>query len=323
MMPFDTTSDTHGLSRVNRATVVGAGGFIGLNLCRRLLESDVEVKAIDPKVPRPEALADRDLDHEKMISADAFTGSDVVFHVAGSTAPASSNTHLREDMAGTVGLTLDLLEAARVAGVKQIVHVSSGGTVYGPKAPVPTPETAATDPVCAYGISKLAAEGHMQLAERLHGIRAINLRVANPFGPWQDPRRGQGAVNAFLYCALCDRPIDLWGDGSIIRDFLHVEDVVSAMCDVLSYEGDERVFNIGSGEGRCLTEVIDSIQSMIGRPIRIRRHGERSVDVPHSQLDISRAKLEFGWWPRIDWKDGLQSARAWIEQYISMEARAS
>ena len=317
--PDKGTIDFGGISRVS---VVGAGGFIGLNLCRRLLESGLDVKGIDPQEPQPEALGGYRVDHEPMLSADAFTGSAVVFHVAGSTEPASSNVHLREDMAGTVGLTLDVLEAARIAGVEQVVHVSSGGTVYGPGAQVPTVETAPTNPVCAYGISKLAAEGHMQLAERLHGIRAFNLRVANPFGPWQDPRRGQGVVNAFLYRAMTGAPIDLWGDGTIVRDFLHVDDVVSAMCQILSYEGEERIFNIGSGQGISIASVISDIEEIVDHPVEINRHPERPVDVPHSQLDISRAKREFGWQPAIGWSEALSSAKDWIEHHI-MEARTS
>ena len=159
-MASDPDTGTIDIGGISRVSVVGAGGFIGLNLCRRLLESGVDVKAIDPQKPLAEALGGYRVDHEPMLSADAFAGSTVVFHVAGSTEPASSNVHLREDMAGTVGLTLDVLEAARIAGVEQVVHVSSGGTVYGPGAQVPTVETAPTNPVCAYGISKLAAEGH-------------------------------------------------------------------------------------------------------------------------------------------------------------------
>ena len=322
-MATDLETETIDFGDISRVSVVGAAGFIGLNLCRRLLESGLEVVAIDPNRPDPDALSGHRVEHQPMLSPEALVGSSVVFHVAGSTEPASSNVHLREDMAGTVGLTLDVLEASRIAGVKQIVHVSSGGTVYGPDAVVPTVETAPTDPVCAYGISKLAAEGHLHLAERLHGIRAFNLRVSNPFGPWQDPHRGQGVVNTFLHRGLTDTPIDLWGDGTIIRDFLHVDDVVSAMCSVVSYKGDERIFNIGSGRGISIADVIADVEKMLGHEVQINRHPERRVDVPHSQLDISRANRELGWRPGIDWTDALISAREWIEQHVIMKAGGS
>ena len=322
-MATDLETETIDFGEIRQVSVVGAAGFIGLNLCRRLLESGLKVKAIDPHEPDPGALAGHEVEHHSSLSPESIVGSSVVFHAAGSTEPASSNVHLREDMAGTVGLTLDILEAARIAGARQIVHVSSGGTVYGPDAQVPTVETAPTDPVCAYGISKLAAEGHLHLAERLHGIRAFNMRVSNPFGPWQDPNRGQGVVNAFLHRALIDTPIDLWGDGTIIRDFLHVDDVISAMLRVVSYEGDERIFNIGSGRGISIATLIGDIEMMLDREVQINRHPERRVDVPHSQLDITRANRELGWRPRIGWNEALASARDWIESHVIMKAGRS
>ncbi|MEE2906870.1 MAG: NAD-dependent epimerase/dehydratase family protein [Planctomycetota bacterium] len=311
------------LSRLGRVSVVGGAGFIGLNLCRHLASSGVEVMAIDPRPLRPEAIDGVSIDHQAVLSPETVQGSSVVFHVAGSTEPASSNIHLRKDMAGTVGLTLDVLEAARSADISQVVHVSSGGTVYGPKAPVPTPETAATDPVCAYGISKLAAEGHVQLAERLHGIRAFNLRVANPYGPWQDPRRGQGAVNAFLYRAMRDEPIELWGDGEIVRDFLHVNDVVNALCSLPLYAGDERVFNIGSGAGLTINKLIADIETLVGRPIQINRRPGRDADVPCSVLDIDLVRRELGWRPLVGWHEGLEDAMAWMKQYVLTEAETT
>ena len=311
------------LSRLGQVSVVGGAGFIGLNLCRHLASSGAQVVAIDPNPLRPEAIGGVTIRHETLLTHQAVAGSSVVFHVAGSTEPASSNIHLREDMAGTVGLTLDVLDVAKSAGVPQVVHVSSGGTVYGPRVATPTPETAATDPVCAYGISKLAAEGHLHLAERLHGIRAFNLRVANPYGPWQDPRRGQGAVNAFLHRALIDQPIELWGDGDIIRDFLHVNDVITALCMVPLYEGDERVFNIGSGCGVSIAQLIKDIEHLMQRPVRINRRPGRDVDVPCSILDINLARREFGWRPLIQWQEGLEDAMAWMKQYVPAEARTT
>ena len=263
-MNAESGSSLGNLSTLGRVSVVGGGGFLGLNLCRFLSDAGLDVAAVDPRPLHPAALGGRSVEHLTQISRDAFKGSSVIFHVAGSSEPASSNTHLHEDMTGTVGLTLDVISAATEAGVSRIVHVSSGGTVYGPDADVPTPEEALTEPACAYGISKLAAEGHVQLAERRHGIFGINLRVSNPYGPWQDPRRGQGVVNAFIHRSMCHEPVDLWGDGGIIRDFLHVDDVLVAMGRAAIYEGPERVFNIGSGEGVTINQLIQDIEKIQG-----------------------------------------------------------
>ena len=321
-MNAESGSSSGNLSRLGRVSVVGGGGFLGLNLCRFLAEAGLEVVAVDPRPLQPAALDDHAIEQVTRISEEAFKGSTVVFHVAGSSEPASSNRHLQEDMTGTVGLTLDVIAAATEADVSRIVHVSSGGTVYGPDADVPTPEDALTEPVCAYGISKLAAEGHVQLAERMRGIRGINLRVSNPYGPWQDPRRGQGVVNAFIHRSMCHEPVDLWGDGGIVRDFLHVDDVLIALGRAAVYEGDERVFNIGSGEGVSLNQLIQDIERIRGEQMEIRHHPGRDSDVPRSVLDISRARREFEWSPEVTWKQGLQDTMSWMKEHVLEQSEA-
>ncbi|MCH2153925.1 MAG: NAD-dependent epimerase/dehydratase family protein [Phycisphaerales bacterium] len=310
------------LSSLGRVSVVGGSGFLGLNLCRFLCDAGLKVVAVDPRPLNPGAIADRPVEHLPGISKEAFAGSSVVFHAAGSSEPASSNTHLQEDLEGTVGLTLDVIAAAEQAGVSRIVHVSSGGTVYGPDADVPTPEDSMTEPVCAYGISKLAAEGHVQLAERMHGMCGINLRVSNPYGPWQDPRRGQGVVNAFIHRGMCHEPIDLWGDGGIVRDFLHVDDVLVAMGRAAMYEGPERIFNIGSGEGVSINQLIEDIEQMQGHRIEVRRHPGRDSDVPRSILDINRARRELDWSPEVTWKSGLKDTMSWIKEHVPEQSEA-
>src|SRR5262249_41635234 len=159
-----------------------------------------------------------------------------------------ANRNMAEDVRKSVIPSLALLDIARKRGVKRIVFVSSGGTVYGAAKEIPTPETAPTDPITAYGIGKLMIEKYLALHERLHGLSFRVLRVANPFGPFQQSDKGQGLIAALLARALRGEPIEIWGDGSVVRDYVFVEDVIDALQAAARDESAERIFNIGSEE---------------------------------------------------------------------------
>ena len=125
--------------------------------------------------------------------------------------------------------SLALFDICRNSGVKRIVFVSSGGTIYGPSAQIPISETAPTDPITAYGVGKLAIEKYLALYEHLFGLDYRILRVANPFGPFQIPLKNQGVIAALISRALKNEPIEIWGDGSVVRDYIYVDDVVAAL----------------------------------------------------------------------------------------------
>ena len=136
--------------------------------------------------------------------------------------------------------------------IRKFIFVSSGGTVYGIPQEVPIKESHPTEPICSYGISKLAIEKYMNLFHLLHGMEYCVLRLANPFGERQRVAAAQGAVTVFLDKALRNEEIEIWGDGSVVRDYFYVSDAVSAMTKALAYEGSSGVFNIGSGVGQSL-----------------------------------------------------------------------
>ena len=163
--------------------------------------------------------------------------------------------------------TVRLLNQVVKAKVGKVVFLSSGGTVYGPPQEVPIVETHQTNPICSYGITKLAIEKYLDLFFQLHGIDYTVLRLSNPFGERQRIQSSQGAVAVFLGKALRKEKIEIWGDGFVVRDYLHVSDVVSAMIASIDYQGSDRVFNIGSGSGVSLNEVVDGISQVLGRTI--------------------------------------------------------
>jgi len=303
-----------------RCAVLGAGGFLGTNLCRGLQPRVASVRAFGRRQSFPSALTGVEWipgDFSDPTSvATAISGCDTVFHLVNATTPASANIDKLADLQSNVAPTLRLLEACREAGVKRVIFISSGGTIYGLPKQVPTPESAPTDPITAYGISKLAIEKYLGLYEYLHGLQYRVLRVANPFGPYQTALKSQGVIAAFMHQCAAREPIHIWGDGSSVRDYVYVTDVVDAMLAAAQHQGPSRVFNIGGGQGRSLLDILDVIKRVSGTTPEIQFSPSRSVDIPRSVLDISLASQELGWTPLTTFDDGMQRTWAWaIAQY--------
>lgn len=298
-----------------KCAVLGAGGFLGTNLCLALQSRTESVRAFGRRQSFPSALQGIEWisgDFADPTSvATAINGCDTVFHLVNATTPASANIDKLADLQSNVAPTLRLLDACREAGVKRIVFVSSGGTIYGMPRQVPTPETAPTNPVTAYGISKLAIEKYLGLYEYLHGLEYRALRVANPFGPYQTALKSQGVIAAFMHQCASQEPIHIWGDGQTVRDYVYVADVIDALLRAAEHQGPSRVFNIGAGQGRSLLEILDAIRQVSSMSPEVKFSPARSVDIPRSVLDISLAREELGWRPQTPFDEGIRRTWAW------------
>jgi UDP-glucose 4-epimerase len=189
--------------------------------------------------------------------------------------------------------------------VRRVIFISSGGTVYGVPQQNPIPETHPTNPICSYGIQKLAIEKYLYLFRALQDLDSVVLRVSNIYGEFQNLERPLGAVSHFSHRAVEGKPIEIWGDGSIRRDYIHVDDVVSALLRAMSYSGQDHIFNIGSGQSVSLNELLDFIRRRVEREIAVIYKPARSFDVKENVLDITRAAKELGWKPSIDLETGL------------------
>ena len=303
-----------------RCVVLGGGGFIGTNLCRSLVGKVDTLRAFGRRQSFPEALSQKGIDWipgdfaDAAALAAAVSGCDIVFHLVTSSTPASSNVDKIFDLESNVFSTLHLLDACREERVRRVIFVSSGGTIYGVPKKTPTPEDAPLNPISAYGISKLAIEKYLALYEHLYGLEYRILRVSNPFGPFQTAIRNQGVISAFLHRALDGKPIEMWGDGSVTRDYIYIDDVVHAFELAVQHKGDERIFNIGSGVGKSLNDIVTSINQLLGRELDIRHFEGRKVDVPCSVLNVSLAKSALGWLPQTDFLDGLEKTIAWMQE---------
>jgi UDP-glucose 4-epimerase len=292
--------------------VLGGAGFVGRHLCAALVAADHHVTAFDlppangswPDIDGVRWLAGNFTD--QAVTAAALEGAELVIHLISTSIPKTSNEDPSRDLQNNVGSTLGLLEA--IVGLPhqpKIVFISSGGTVYGIPRTIPIPESHPTDPLCAYGIGKLAIEKYLALYQRMHGLDYCILRLANPYGEHQLNHAAQGVIPVFLNKALHNEPLEIWGDGSVIRDYLYIDDVISAIMATTSYNGPDRVFNIGSGSGHSLNDLIELIRELLGRDIPCRYLPARACDVPVNILDVSRARTELGWKPNTPLTAGM------------------
>jgi UDP-glucose 4-epimerase len=305
-----------------KVTLFGGGGFIGSAIVDRLLSDGHALKIFE----RPRVAPFRKfLPHEQVewVGGDilsmhdlglALEGADAVIHLVSTTLPKSSNDDPIYDVQSNIVGTLQMLNAMVVHRVSRMVFISSGGTVYGTPNKLPIDESHSTDPQVSYGITKLAIEKYIQMYERLHGIRGVILRVANPYGERQRIETAQGVVGAFLHRALNGQPIEIWGDGSVTRDFLHVSDVAEAFAKALVYTGSYRVFNIGSGFGVSLNRLLEIMEETLGVKMVRSYRAARAIDIPASVLCNRLARSEMEWNPSVGLEAGIARTAEWIRR---------
>lgn len=302
-------------ARRTSCIVLGGGGFLGINLCRRLVGAGHRVRAFGRRCLFPEALNGVEWYQGDFCDPAALAAAletyETVFHLVHTTTPYSANLDMAKDLQQNVAASLALFDVSRALEVQRIVFVSTGGTIYGCPDQIPTPETAPTHPITAYGISKLAIEKYLALHERLYGLQYRILRVANPFGPFQVPIKNHGVIAMLISRALNGETVDIWGDGSAARDYIFVGDVTDALEAAMLDQSDARIFNIGSGQGRSLLEIIGAVERLMKLKLNIAWKQARSVDVPKSILAIDRARDILKWEPRTPFDKGLEETLDW------------
>jgi len=243
----------------------------------------------------------------------ALEGIDIIIHLVCTTLPESSNENPSYDVDTNVIATLRLLDQAIRKGIRKIIFVSSGGTVYGIPESLPISESHPTNPLCSYGISKLAIEKYLALYHRLHGLDYTILRLGNPFGERQRILNAQGAVAVFLGKIYHNQPIAIWGDGSVARDFFYIGDFISAFTQLIESDTETRIFNIGSGQAHSINDILSIIREVSGKNFSVNYTHGRKFDVPVNCLDIRRATNELGWQPQVPLKEGIRRTWEWLQ----------
>lgn len=316
-MPYSQSHVMHG----KRCLVLGGRGFIGSHLVTALLNRGFQVRCLDRPHVKPigESYLDNsnfelyegDFSSETDLS-EAIKDCDFCYHLVSTTLPKSSNADPVFDVESNVIGTIRLLSHAVENGVQKIVFSSSGGTVYGTPLESPIPETHPTNPLCSYGITKLTIEKYLALFCTLHKLDYTVLRLSNPYGEGQRTLASQGAIAVFLGKVLRNEPVEIWGDGSVVRDFIHISDVIDALVSSLTPSNERHVFNIGSGHGRSLNEVLTTIENVTNRQVIRRYLSSRAFDIPVNVLSIDAARESLGWYPKVDFAVGLEKFAKWL-----------
>jgi UDP-glucose 4-epimerase len=304
-----------------RALVTGGAGFIGSNLVDALLDGGDEVDVVDTLVSgRRSNLEERAFErgarlHEvditdapALFALVAEIQPEVIFHLAAQVDVRKSIEDPAFDATVNVAGTVNVLEAARRAGVRRVVNTSTGGAIYGEASIIPTPETETPQPMAAYGQSKFCAERYLGWYERLYGAKHVTLRLGNVFGPRQDPL-GEAGVIA-IYCGLIRqgrRPI-VFGDGLQTRDYVFVGDVVRAQLAAAASDVTGEI-NVGTGRPTNVLEIIDVMRDLepdAAASFEPDFQPPRLGEIQHSTLDVSKARDVLGFEAKTSLRDGMR-----------------
>lgn len=303
-----------------KVLVIGGCGFIGSHVVDTLLTKGVEVRVLDRKPERFRAPLPGvdyvmcDLSDTAQIY-EALTGIDAVVHLASTTVPATSNLDPAADINGNLVAMVRLLDVMRSVGVRKMIYLSSGGTVYGVPQSDPVKESHPLNPISSYGIVKVAIENYLFMEHKLHGLQHVVLRASNPYGPRQGHTGIQGLVGTHLWRLARNEPIEVWGDGSVVRDFLHVRDLAALCWQALESEACGN-FNAGSGEGVSVAQVVAQICSTVGGDVAPIYKPGRNFDVPRVVLDVTKAKTELDWQRTVALEEGIAETWAWVQDQV-------
>jgi UDP-glucose 4-epimerase len=306
--------------------VTGGAGFIGSNICRRLVSEGCFVRVVDNLLTGKESNLADVIDKVEFIHADmgdsevaqsAMKDIDVVLHQGALPSvpvsvdnPAATHQHC-------INATFTLLLAARDAGVKRFVYAASS-SAYGDSPTSPKVETMPTSPLSPYAVAKLTGEYYCSVFYDIYGLQTISLRYFNVFGPYQDPTsQYAAAIPAFVMAILKDEPPTIYGDGEQSRDFTYIDNVVDA--NLLAARANQtkgEVINIACGQAVTVNEIIDMINELVGKNVKPIYTDPRPGDVKHSLADITAAQKLINFNPSVLFQEGLKKAIDWYRDNL-------
>jgi UDP-glucose 4-epimerase len=297
-----------------KAVILGAAGFIGINLAHALSKEDFDVICFDrtasphwPKTARiiigdfaslPAGLL-RELNHA------------LVFHLISSCRPSPSTADAANEIGQDLMTTVRYLEETKTRNLRW-VFLSSGGTVYGQNNEEKIAESSATNPICSYGVVKLSIERYFALYRTLHNLDYVVTRLANPYGPWQDPFKGQGLIAAMLYKALTGDAIEIWGNGENVRDYIYITDAIQGILAAAVAGKSGETYNIGTACGLSINQLIEIISEILNVRLEVKYSTARTVDVKRNVLNPAKLINHTGWKSRTTITSGVALTAAWL-----------
>jgi len=303
-----------------RVLVTGGAGFIGSHLVDALVARGDDVAVVDDMSGgRPGRVADEPVVHKLSVTEGAAVAAvtadfrpELICHLAARVDVRTSVSDPADDALVNVVGTINVLEAARQVGARVILG-STGAVIYGRDAPIPSLEDVLPLPESPYGIAKYCAEQYIGLYNRLHGAAHSVLRLANVYGPRQDPAGEAGVITIFCASALAGHQPTIYGDGTQTRDYVYVGDAVQAF---LTAGDNDRpgTWNIGAGVEISVLDLVTIISGVAGRDLRPEFAPARAGELQRSAVAADRAASELGWHPATPLADGIRRVYEWIEQ---------
>lgn len=303
--------------------ILGAAGFIGTNLTVKFAEDKKnKITVVDKQYAYFVDLLNMNLKNVEIVQSSLdekmdfsiLDGQDIVFHLVSTNVPTNSNCHISKDIQENVLYSAVLFEECVKYNVKKVIFFSSGGTVYGKEVQCPLSEDTRTNPISSYGLQKLTIEKLLYLYHHIYGLDYRIIRLSNPYGPYQRPNGILGAVTTFTYNALKNQPITVYGDGSVIRDFIYIDDAINAIFNVVTGNQKYKTFNIGSGVGISINQLLASIENVLNIKLNVQYEAGRSVDVPVNYLDIGRYEECYGKLQTISLEEGIERTSEFMKR---------
>ncbi len=309
---------------MTKIILFGGAGFIGTNLAIELSQDENnDITLVDRDINFFEDLKKLNLQKFSYVESDfsentnfdeLLEGQEVVYHLVSTTVPTTSNQQIPQELSANIIVTSKLLEACVRQNVKKVIFISSGGTVYGKEVCCPLKEETPTYPISSYGLQKITIEKLLYLYHYMYNLDYRIVRLSNPYGPYQRPNGILGAVTTFTYKALNDEEITVFGDGSVVRDFIYIDDAVDAIIKIATQNVEQKTFNLGCGYGTSIKQLLDIISSTLNIHLKIKYVEGRSVDVPVNYLDIQRYEKYFGTLSPISLEEGIKKTAEFMQK---------
>ena len=293
--------------------ILGGCGFIGRHLVKELAENNQESFITVVDVVKDSSF--EDLQNVQQIQSslseilnfdELLAKVDIVYHLISTTTPSDNTDKIMNDFDDTIIPTIRLLECMKLYEDKKLIFISSGGTVYGEVENLTISETQNLNPVCTYGVQKVLLEKYIEVYGHLYNMDYIIARLSNPYGTGQNVNKNQGIIPIFVRKILNHESLQVWGDGNTVRDYIFIDDAIKALEALGNYKGEEHIFNIGSGVGYSINQIVNLIieELEVERP-QIEYLDARKCDVKENVLDITKIRNIFDWKPEISIEDGI------------------
>jgi len=294
--------------------ILGGHGFIGSHIVELLSNTGHSLRVLARKKSeikyKGELILGDFFDDTKL--SEALVGIDTVVHCISTTVPKSSEMDPIYDIKSNLIGIVRLLQLMKAHNVPNLIFLSSGGTVYGNSSSSPITEDSALNPVSSYGAVKVAMEKFIGLSELNWGVKSIIIRPSNPYGERQGFKGLQGLISVVLKSTFDESPVLIYGDGSMLRDYVYVQDVAKLICRAID-SNRSGIYNAGSGVGHSVNQIISTIEKVSGKKVQRLYQEARSFDVKNVVLSSELTQRHFGWKSTTTLESGIRKQYEWLK----------